>query len=70
MLLEIAVLWAVTVGAVGALAWRFEIGPVEWQVTANHGVHAGDVVFVAVGWAIAGVGTLRLLAAYRRRSPE
>ncbi len=44
---EVAVLWLVGLGAALAVAAETRVGPVAFGLTGTHGVHVGDLVFVA-----------------------
>lgn len=56
-------LWALAGAAALLVAWRTKVGPVVLHLSARHGVHAGDVLFVAA----AVVGCTAISAVRARR---
>jgi hypothetical protein len=68
--LRAAVLLAVWGGAMAAVlgTWRItKAGPIVFNVTARHGVHAGDLAAFAIALLVAVVLTAGLLRRWRRR---
>jgi hypothetical protein len=62
--------WAVASAASLVVAAETSVGPVLLSLTHNHGVHAGDVVAVLGGTAIAIIATLAILRPCLRSSPR